>query len=91
MQRQEGWYHVKFKGSWVCAFWCNPENEWHYLGCSVSEDEFESVGQRIPSPDEQWVCVPEKELEEVLSELYSDSTPISREQAGNRLEEALYR
>lgn len=58
-ERREGWYHVKehHHENWTCQHW----NGTDFSG--VDDDCFAVIGPRIPSPDENWVCVPKEPTE----------------------------
>lgn len=69
-ERKPGWYWVALPyhdgrnggfspGPWVCMEWEEGEGWWfEEQGRSIRDDGLHSIGPRIPSPDEPWVCVP---------------------------------
>ena len=67
-ERREGWYWAKYaKGDeWQCAYY-DPWSdaflfaEWG----AISSHSVKQVGPRIPTPDEDWQCVPKEPTEEM--------------------------
>lgn len=70
---REGWYWVKIKGrpDWFAAryttgFYSDSPDPKFILGYYDEDDVIpDVVGPRIPSPDEDWVCVPREPTEEM--------------------------
>jgi len=64
-ERVEGWYHVRVGEYWTHAYWFGKG--WNILGAnSLSDEDFDKVGSRIPAPDERWRMVPGAPTEEML-------------------------
>lgn len=65
-QRADGWYWVKLEDSdgWIPWEWRSssrsPQGTWFN-----SETPIE-VGQRVPTPDEPWQCVPKEPTEDMM-------------------------
>lgn len=68
-ERKEGWYWVKASDDhhWECCQYEFGDGWWiDELGCSRPEGWFPVVGPRIPTPDENWQCVPKEPTEEMM-------------------------
>lgn len=68
-ERKKGHYHIEMAGgTYEVAEW--DGEGWLVCGFDQHVDfTFDSIGHRIPSPDEDWVCVPKNMTESMRSAL----------------------
>ncbi|MBN8410733.1 hypothetical protein [Halomonas litopenaei] len=74
MSRQAGWYWVKedaLSPRWEAAEWCPEFNGWSVSANEewVRDENLLAVGDRIPTPDEPWQCVPVEATADMLDVL----------------------
>ena len=53
IEREIGWYKVKIKGGWTCAYNCGGTwNPWKIIENSryLKESDFEEIGEKIEFP-----------------------------------------
>lgn len=81
MSRQAGWYWVKedaLAPRWEAAEWCPEFNGWSVTANEewVRDENLVAVGDRIPTPDEPWQCVPVEATRDMRDAVYKKTGSV---------------